>query len=381
MKSLDSLLHPVPVSDFLSQHRGIKPLYIPAETGGGKRGLLDWASFNALLSQADHWTSQTLRLVSNGTALAPSEYCQSIAFPGAPIERPVPARVSVLMAGGASLIANEVQTLHPPIAAVALSLSRAFAARVGANVYCSFKDVQAFRTHFDSHDVLAVQTEGEKLWRIYETQLDQPIELPPDSPDTRRWLEQARGPLAQEVLMRPGDVLYLPRGRFHDALAVDAASLHVTFSVTPLHGKSLLSLLDNAAPQLSAFRSYFPSYLESGGEPLASHLQHLGALLKELVCSRAFFHEVAMAQERLTPRLPDYALPAQIKLTLYKPTGEPFPAPGGPIEVLYDWCKAQTQFAIEDLISQFDFIEPGAIRAAVEAAARAGSVTRLSPPD
>ena len=54
-------------------------------------------------------------------------------------------------------------------------LEREFAARVAANVYCSFKGVQAFQTHFDLHDVFAVQAEGEKCWRVYEARADTPV--------------------------------------------------------------------------------------------------------------------------------------------------------------------------------------------------------------
>ena len=59
-------------------------------------------------------------------------------------------------------------------------LEQTFAARVAANVYCSFKGVQAFQTHFDLHDVFAVQAEGEKTWRVYESRADAPVQtLPP----------------------------------------------------------------------------------------------------------------------------------------------------------------------------------------------------------
>jgi len=39
--------------------------------------------------------------------------------------------------------------------------------------------------------------------------------------------------------MKPGDILYLPRGQYHDALTGDRASLHVTFGVAPATGLGL----------------------------------------------------------------------------------------------------------------------------------------------
>jgi hypothetical protein len=37
---------------------------------------------------------------------------------------------------------------------------------------CSFGGVRALATHFDLHDVFAVQIEGEKVWRLYENRAD-----------------------------------------------------------------------------------------------------------------------------------------------------------------------------------------------------------------
>ena len=44
--------------------------------------------------------------------------------------------------------------------------------------------------------------------------------------------------------MKPGDILYLPRGQYHDALTGDRASLHVTFGVAPATGLALFKLLE-----------------------------------------------------------------------------------------------------------------------------------------
>lgn len=376
MLSLDELLAPVGRQAFRDAYQGRQPLHLPA-AGERLRSLLDWDSFNALLSQSGLWTAQTLRLVRDGQAVPVESYCKVEPGPLGSLHRPAPARVAVFLSEGASLVANEVQTLHPPIAALARELGQQFAAQVGANIYCSFQGVQAFSSHFDAHDVFAVQTEGEKLWRIYESQVDTPVELPPDGAETRRWLEQARGKVREEVLMRPGDVLYLPRGRFHDAIATDTASLHVTFSVTPLHGRNLLSLLDNVATQFPAFRAYLPPADQDGGRALEAHLKQLGALLSNLVGSPAFRHEVAMAQQSLVPRAPDFRLPQLQPLTRFRVTGTRFPAADPAVEVVYAWCAEQGTFALEDAAAQFEFLSRDRVVSAVEAARTAGAVAAL----
>ena len=177
--------------------------------------------------------------------------------------------------------------------------------------------------------------------------------------------------------MKPGDVLYLPRGQFHDALATEGASLHVTFSITPLYGRILFRLLESAAMQDPAFRKWLRPAGEGGGAPLKAQLRDLGARLAALAASPAFADEIAMGQTRLTPRAPAYALPARTALTFYAPTGLAAPAVAGPAAVAVDWLLGQSRVALEDMIAQFDFVPEADLRDAVDRLTAAGALRRV----
>ncbi len=376
MHSLDELLHPITRDRFDADYNDRKPLHIPADPAAGKRSLFDWNRFNTLLDQSSIWTAQSLKMVFNGQPIPPEQYCVEAHSQSGPALRPSPARVQTLLAMGASLIAGDVEDLTPELRALGRQLARDFGGRVGANVYCSFGGVQAFDTHFDLHHVFAVQVEGEKTWRLYENRAEAPVSFPVDDAESRRWFAETRGRLMTEVRMRPGDVLYLPRGWYHDALATEGASLHVTFSVTPLYGRILFRLLESAALQDPAFRAWFPPGSD-GGERLGRHLADLGRRLAELTAHPAFLDEVLMAQERLVPRGQAYALPVRAPLTLYRPTGLRPPAVDGPARVAMEWAMGQPQFALEDAVAQFDFIPEAALRAAFDSAVRAGALKPL----
>lgn len=378
LSNLEGLLAPYSLERFRAEIQGRLPLHIPADGDDRKRALLRWSDFNTLLGQDGVWTSNNLKLIANRLPVAVEDYCQTVRTIEGSRVRPVPKKVERFLNAGASLVANEVQSLHAPIGDAATALSRAFSAQVGANVYCSFENIQAFGPHYDVHDVFAVQTEGTKVWRIYERQLDTPVDLPPGGPETLRWLEETRGRLVREIVMNPGDVLYLPRGRFHDALATEGASLHVTFSVTALYGRAILSLLDSAAIQFPLFREYFPPAEEDGGRALSEHLARLSRLVADIVASAAFRDEVAMTQERLVPRTTRFALPARRTSPNYAPTGSPFPRTSTQIQVAYEWCAAQEHFSRDQILAEFDFIEPDALGRAVDAAEASGAVTRVS---
>ena len=377
MRTLDELLHPITPDRFFAEFHGRKPLHIPAGDGAIKRKLLDWAGFNALLNQSSIWTAQTLKLVRDTEPVPPEQYCRSVQTQSGASFRPDPAKVALFLAEGASLIAGDAQELTPAITDLFVALGQSFAASGNANIYCSFKGVQAFGAHYDTTDVFAVQTEGEKLWRLYENRADTPIDIPADVPDIRRWFEQTRGRVMAEVLMRPGDVLYLPRGCYHDALAQDLASLHVTFAITPLHGRVIFNLLEQAAMQDPAFRAYLPPAGKDGGRALQAHLSDLGQRLARLTALSAFRDEVAMTQQRLTPRSPGFTLPARMPLTRFKASGLLGPTYSGPIAHAMHWAMSQPSFLLEDVIAQFDFVPEADIRAAVDQAEKSGVLKRF----
>lgn len=376
MLTLDDILHPITPAQFLAEYDDRKPLYIPATDDARKREVLTWSAWNGLLNQTANWSAASLRLMRNHQAVPAEQYCQPVQTPDGMVMRPFPAKVEVFMSAGASVVANEVTHLHPPVTAVAAALGSAYGAQIGANVYCSFEGVRAFGSHYDNHHVFVVQTEGEKVWNLYQNRAENPTENPADTPETRLFFEQSRGPILQEVTMRPGDVLYLPRGWYHDALAKDGPSLHITFSVAPLYGRILFQLLDHAAMQNPGFRAYLPPAHRDGGVALRRQVAEMSDYLSRLMASPAFLDEVIAAQERLVIRPPAYTLPVRKPVTLYQTTGRAFPPSSSIIRGVYEWMIGQRRFAIEDLIAEIDYTSETNVRTAVEAAVTAGALVR-----
>ncbi|WP_204265387.1 JmjC domain-containing protein, partial [Enterobacter hormaechei] len=82
------------------------------------------------------------------------------------------------------------------------------------------------------HEVFAIHCVGEKRWRIYANRAENPL-APLEGDDAQARIDAAKGPVLMDVTLRPGDVLYIPRGYFHDALASSAESLHLTIGIAP----------------------------------------------------------------------------------------------------------------------------------------------------
>ncbi len=375
---------PSDAASFRNQYYGKKPLHFP-NPDAGRPSLLPWARFNEVLALTPYWNEETLKVYFRSRAALRENYCDTADL-RAGMPAPVnPAKVRALMGLGASLVANHLHRVCPEVGAVVTMLEREFSARAFANVYCSFKDVQAFQTHFDLHDVFAVQAEGEKTWRIYESRADAPVLPLPPGDEIEKWLTESRGKLLFEVRMKPGDILYLPRGQYHDALTGAQASLHVTFGVSPATGLALFKLLESALTPESGFRAYLPAAHD--GAALRARLAELADRVRTVMTSPAFAVDVENHQRGLARAPADYGLPAQAKTAWYsvaqrarvlrRDAGFFVVSEGreyavGATHPTIDWMLKQKVFSIEDAATRQPGVDRAALQRDIEQLVRAG---------
>lgn len=377
---------PFDARSFRADCFGKRPVHIRRD-GHARPNVLSWARFNEVLAITPYWNEESLKVYFKSRAALRENYCDTNdlrAGAAAPVN---PAKVKALMGLGASVVANQIHRVCPEVGAVAAMLEREFAARASANVYCSFQGVQAFQTHYDLHDVFAVQTEGEKTWRIYEARADTPVAPLPPGDEVEKWLTASRGKLLFEAQMKPGDVLYLPRGQYHDALTGGAASLHVSFGVTPATGLALFKLLENALTQESEFRAYLPDARSE--TELKERLRKLADRVGAVMNSPAFAIDVLNAQRDMSREPAAYDLPAQAKSTWYsvarpaqvvrRDQGYAVVFEGGEIALsanhpTVEWMLKQRMFSLEDAAARQSGADRRELRADFEKLIRAGLI-------
>lgn len=377
---------PFDTGTFRSQVYGKRPLHIRRE-GQARPDLLTWSRFNDVLAITPYWNEDSLKLYFKSRAALRENYCDTADLrPGVPA--PVnPAKARALMGLGASLIANHLHRVCPPVNAAARMLAHEFAARTFANVYCSFKGVQAFQTHFDLHDVFAVQAEGEKTWRIYESRADAPVTPLPPGDEFEKWLTASRGKLLFEAHMKPGDILYLPRGQYHDALTGAQASLHVTFGVSPATGLSVFKVLESALAKESEFRAYLPDARSESA--FRTRLAKLADRVRAAMTSPAFAIDMLNHQRDLARAPADYDLPAQVPPAWYsvarraqvvrRDQGFAVVFEGGEIPVgatypTVEWVLKQRMFSVDDALARQTGVDRKALIEDLERLAKAGIV-------
>ena len=129
-----------------------------------------------------------------------------------------------------------------------------------------------------------MQVEGEKTWNIWDGRADYPIAHPIFRSQTQDHHERAKGKLRAKVLLKAGDLLYLPRGWYHDALAEAPASVHVAYGVHAPLGMDLMNILAERVLYDTEFRKPLPRQDGSAAAKFAltTRAGQLGARLTEL---------------------------------------------------------------------------------------------------
>jgi hypothetical protein len=192
--------------------------------------------------------------------------------------------------------------------------------------------------------------------------------------------------------MRPGDLLYIPRGQFHDALASSEASLHVTFSVEPRTARILFRVLEQEAMKDSAFRAWLPDPREDGAAALKARIGELADRLKAIATSDVAVSEVADLQRSIFGELSEYALPAVGPLEAYETAPRPAEvtrtAEGWmlrtqagliPLEGLHkpmSWILGRPAFTLQEMAAWHPQADEAALRRLLERLTAAGMVRR-----
>jgi ribosomal protein L16 Arg81 hydroxylase len=242
--TLADLHAPITPERFFAEFHDRQPLHIRG-TPEKFAAVLSWRGLNRLLDMSHAWTAHSLQLYLDGNKVPPEQYCVRATGRDAndAVMQPVAARVQDWIRRGASVVMNDVDSLTSGLAAVSNALEAAGLGKAQGNVYISWQSHKAFPAHFDTHDVWAVQVEGEKTWNVWEGRADWPIAHPVFRSQAQAQHEQAKKGLRAKVLMKPGDLLYLPRGWYHDALAEAPASVHIAYGVHAPLGMDLLNIL------------------------------------------------------------------------------------------------------------------------------------------
>jgi hypothetical protein len=111
--------------------------------------------------------------------------------------------------------------------------------------------------------------------------------------------------------MRPGDLLYLPRGQYHDALASDSSALHVTFGLTAVIGIDFFDMVRELAIGDSLIRANIPSS-GSDDRDLKNHMKNLAQRLGKIAASPEALEQFKRFRQEHRYHRGEYELPDSV---------------------------------------------------------------------
>jgi bifunctional lysine-specific demethylase and histidyl-hydroxylase MINA len=308
--SFDAIMAPLGAERFFAEYEGKQPLHLK---GGADKfaAVMTWPRLNDLLGQATIWSQHSLQLVLDKDPIPTARYCApAVGRDGGQVLRPDPDKVKEFLRRGATLVANDIDHLSAGLTAFADAMEQALGGKVQGNLYLSSRQRQGFGAHFDKHDVYAVHVEGTKTWHVYEGRTTDPIEHPLFQSLGREHHEKAKGAKLMDVHMEPGDLLYLPRGQYHDALADEGGTVHVAFGVTYPIGMDVVSFLFERVVAEPEFRANLP---RQGGpaaeQALAERLSLLGDRIRGVLAEPKTAAQIAALQRGFRYPRHAYALP------------------------------------------------------------------------
>ncbi len=214
------------VEHFVANHWGREPLLVTADArcGSSRRDafgdVLSLDALDDLLARGAR--IPTVRMIVDGSPLAPSQFCSPTRLGGQDLDDVVdPVKVVARLADGATLVLQSLHRTSAAVGAFVAELQDEISHPVQANAYLTPPDASGLAEHGDAHDVLALQLHGSKRW----------------------WVDGLG-----DVTMHPGDVMYVPRGVRHRAGTGTDTSLHLTIGIVRVTYRQVIARVLRAGP-------------------------------------------------------------------------------------------------------------------------------------
>ncbi|TQM62044.1 cupin domain-containing protein [Humibacillus xanthopallidus] len=224
-------LVPVDAAEFAADTWARSPLVTrAADLPGGLSELFGESAVDELVSRRG-LRAPFLRVARDGQTLGDREFTQGGGVGATVADQVSDDKLLRLFAAGATIVLQGLHRTWGPLIDFTQQLADELGHPVQANAYVTPRQSTGFSDHYDVHDVFVLQVGGEKRWRLRPPVHPAPLR---DEPWTDHRAEVAQASAAEpafEFTLRPGDVLYLPRGWVHSATALGGVSTHLTLGI------------------------------------------------------------------------------------------------------------------------------------------------------
>ena len=254
---------------FVRDHWARAPLYRPGDDANGFADLFSIADVDHLVATAS-LRVPAIRMVKDGGELPSSGYTKSGRLGSRPLTDLVdPGKVYGQFAGGATIVLQGLHRYWLPLTRLCRDLERSLTHPTQVNAYVTPPSSRGLGLHADEHDVFVLQVHGRKRWEVYRPGPDND----PKDPGER----------LLDVVLEPGDCLYVPAGFPHAVWTEQSASAHLTVGVL---SSTWREVLDDAVRRVldePAFAAPLPpGYADQPSAIVGAVADRLGELQQRL---------------------------------------------------------------------------------------------------
>jgi len=249
-----------------------------------------WPDLDSVL-QLNEPTPQGLQLFNR--ALIPDDaYTEDCSAFGMRRRRLNKVRFYGYLNAGATLVINRFEQQSVVAQRLCAEVGVFAAQPATSNAYVSFRGDGTFGSHWDTHDVFAIQLLGRKRWRIFTPTLPLPLSHQTSERSTQACPET---PMLDCVL-ETGDVLYIPRGWWHHVMPLDEGSMHLSVGTyAPTVYDYVMWACSRSLPEEMQARTAF----KTGEASFDAIVERVKAALHD-VNNREQFHQTIVQRERTT---------------------------------------------------------------------------------
>lgn len=244
---LRCMIDPIDRTTFFREYHEKKALIVSRDNPGRYRDLLSIARIDDIISNQDLRPGQLDMARSE-----PPVSAEMYTFETGHIDR---GGVAEQYRQGATIILPQLHYNDARLGDFCRAMESELSCQVQTNIYLTPPHNQGFKTHYDDHDVFVLQIEGEKLWRLYDT----PIENPYRGEGFQAGAHPIGEPV-EEFVLKAGECAYVPRGLMHDASTHgEAPSLHITLGlIVKTWADLMLEAVSEVALRHPGFRRALP---------------------------------------------------------------------------------------------------------------------------
>ncbi|MER7820899.1 cupin domain-containing protein [Streptomyces sp. NPDC096153] len=239
--------------------------------------------------------AERIAIALNSQAVRCEAYSSPVSVgDGRSVHRVIPEKVSACFRGGATVMWRHMHLFSSNLRRIREIMAETLAARCDTYAFHTPPGFYGLPIHDDPDDVFALQLEGRKRWRIWQPQGSPRLtgKMGYSSNEV-----EVLGEPVMDVILEPGDFLYIPRHAAHETQACDVESLHATVAVRlEMWSQILLSIAERVMNESSKFTN-LPLF--AAGSPscesgdLRTRVQELVALLDGLDFQKEFEQMVA----------------------------------------------------------------------------------------